>query len=188
MRKSLMLALLGSLFIFGHALAMDEISTSSSVESSSVITSPENPLSKKEQRKARKAERRAQAAEAAKILETKIAQAEAQLLSRQERKGLSKAAKKQERQKRREVKAAKYLLKVARAVADGKVVGAIIVCFILGGLGIHRVIMGGSGLLILGYIFTIFGLFGLLPLIDFIRLIINPSHYEDNDKLFAAFM
>ncbi len=65
---------------------------------------------------------------------------------------------------------------------------AIVACFFLGWLGIHRLVMGGTPLLILGYLLTAGGFFGILPLIDFIRLIINPAPYEGNNKLFAAFM
>jgi hypothetical protein len=64
---------------------------------------------------------------------------------------------------------------------------ALILCFFLGWLGIHRVFMGGSALLILGYLFTAGGIFGLLPLIDFIRLIIDSDHYKDNSRFFRAF-
>ncbi len=66
-------------------------------------------------------------------------------------------------------------------------VGAILLCFFLGWLGIHRVFMGGSALLIVGYILTAGGFFGLLPFIDFIRLIINSDHYKDNSRFFRAF-
>lgn len=64
---------------------------------------------------------------------------------------------------------------------------AVVLCFFLGWLGIHRVYMGGSVLLILGYLFTAGGIFGLLPLIDFIRLIIDSDHYKDNSRFFRAF-
>lgn len=77
-----------------------------------------------------------------------------------------------------------------RAVAGGEhnVVVAILLAFFLGGLGIHRVYLGGRPLLILLYIITLGGIFGILPLIDFIRLIIgHMDHYEGNDKFFAAF-
>lgn len=77
-----------------------------------------------------------------------------------------------------------------KAVAGGEhnAVVAILLAFFLGGLGIHRVYLGGRPLLILLYIITFGGIFGLLPLIDFIRLIIgHMSHYEGNDKFFAAF-
>jgi TM2 domain-containing membrane protein YozV len=71
--------------------------------------------------------------------------------------------------------------------ADGSVAAAIILCFFFGGLGIHRVVMGGKGTLILLYFITCGGIFGILPLIDFIRLIINADHYRNNNSFFAAF-
>ena len=65
---------------------------------------------------------------------------------------------------------------------------AILLAFFLGGLGLHRVYLGGRPILILFYIITLGGIFGLLPLIDFIRLIIgHMDHYEGNDKFLAAF-
>ena len=71
--------------------------------------------------------------------------------------------------------------------ADSLQIGAIIAAFFLGGIGLHRVVMGGTPLLMLGYLFTFGGFFGLLPLIDIIRLILNPDHYRNNDRFFAAF-
>lgn len=45
--------------------------------------------------------------------------------------------------------------------------------FFLFGLGIHRVYLGGTPILILGYIFTFGGIFGIIPFGDLIALIIN---------------
>lgn len=74
------------------------------------------------------------------------------------------------------------------AGGDHSAAVAIILALFLGGLGIHRVYLGGRGILILLYIITLGGIFGILPLIDFIRLIIGDmEHYEDNDSFFAAF-
>lgn len=71
---------------------------------------------------------------------------------------------------------------------DHNAVIAILLAFFLGGLGLHRVYLGGRPILILFYIITFGGIFGLLPLIDFIRLIIGQmDHYEGNDKFLAAF-
>jgi len=64
---------------------------------------------------------------------------------------------------------------------------AIVLDFFLGGIAIHRVYLGGTPVLILGYLFTVGGIFGLIPLIDLIVLIINAgdiSKYEDNNKFF----
>ncbi len=77
-----------------------------------------------------------------------------------------------------------------RAFASGEhnLVVALLLNFFLGGLGIHRVYLGGRPLLILLYLVTLGGFFGLLPLIDFIRLLIGQmDHYENNDSFFAAF-
>ena len=64
---------------------------------------------------------------------------------------------------------------------------ALICCFFLGSTGLHRVLMGGSYLLILWYCLTFGGFFFLLPILDFIRILIEPEHYENNNKFFAAF-
>ncbi|MBC7777339.1 MAG: TM2 domain-containing protein [Phycisphaerae bacterium] len=65
---------------------------------------------------------------------------------------------------------------------------AILIAFFIGWTGLHRVYLGGRPVLILLYIITLGGIFGLLPLIDFIRLLIgHMDHYEGNDKFFAAF-
>ncbi|MEL7001867.1 MAG: TM2 domain-containing protein [Bacteroidota bacterium] len=72
-------------------------------------------------------------------------------------------------------------------LAEKNALVAIILDFFLGGLGVHRVYLGGSGILILGYIVTCFGIFGLIPLVDLIVLAINfddISKYVDNDALF----
>lgn len=77
--------------------------------------------------------------------------------------------------------------------ADGKgeseknTLVALALNFFLGGLGIHRVYLGGTGVLILGYLFTCGGIGGLIPFIDFIVLLVNYndiSKYVDNDKFF----
>jgi len=64
---------------------------------------------------------------------------------------------------------------------------ALICCFFLGSMGLHRVFMGGSYLLILWYCLTCGGFFFLLPILDFIRILMEPEHYENNNKFFAAF-
>ena len=85
----------------------------------------------------------------------------------------------------------KLFFKTAAAMfasSDHNAAVAIILAFFLGGLGIHRVYLGGRPILILLYIITLGGIFGILPLIDFIRLIIgHMDHYENNDAFFAAF-
>jgi TM2 domain-containing membrane protein YozV len=64
---------------------------------------------------------------------------------------------------------------------------ALICCAFLGSMGFHRVIMGGDYMLILWYCLTFGGFFMILPVLDFIRILIEPEHYEDNSKFFAAF-
>jgi len=64
---------------------------------------------------------------------------------------------------------------------------AIILDFFLGGLGIHRFYLGTEVLTGIGYILTFGGIFGLVPLVDFIVLIINMndiSPYVNNPKFF----
>ncbi len=77
--------------------------------------------------------------------------------------------------------------KNAIAGDDKSLIGALI-CFFLGGFGIHRVYLGSKPIIILWYILTLGGIFGLIPLIDFIRLLMGQGdHYEGNDSLFACF-
>ncbi|MEQ9402834.1 MAG: TM2 domain-containing protein [Cyclobacteriaceae bacterium] len=52
---------------------------------------------------------------------------------------------------------------------------AVALDFFLGGLAIHRVYLGGTPILILGYLLTFGGIFGLIPLGDLIVLVINSD-------------
>ncbi|MBW8332890.1 MAG: TM2 domain-containing protein [Prolixibacteraceae bacterium] len=64
---------------------------------------------------------------------------------------------------------------------------AIALDFFLGGLGIHRFYLGTETLTGLAYIFTCGGIFGIVPLVDFIVLIIDNkdiSAYINNPKFF----
>lgn len=64
---------------------------------------------------------------------------------------------------------------------------AIVLDFFLGGLGIHRFYLGTETLTGLGYILTCGGIFGIVPLVDFIVLIIDRndiSAYINNPKFF----
>ncbi len=59
--------------------------------------------------------------------------------------------------------------------------------FFLGGLGIHRLYLGTQTITWVGYILTCGGIFGIVPLVDFITLIINKENlgkYENNPKFF----
>lgn len=109
-------------------------------------------------------------------------------LSKIELKAAKKAEKANLKEQRKAERKARYIAWLGKLAAKANTNwGAVVVCFFLGALGIHRVMMGGSALLILGYILTAGGIFGLLPLIDFIRLIINSDHYKDNSRFFRAF-
>lgn len=64
---------------------------------------------------------------------------------------------------------------------------AIALDFFLGGLGIHRFYLGTETLTWVGYILTCGGIFGIVPLVDFVVLIINNediSAYVNNPKFF----
>lgn len=65
---------------------------------------------------------------------------------------------------------------------------AAILCFFLGGLGIHRLYLQADPIIILWYFITFGGFFLLIPLIDFIRIIMGQTnHYKGNNNLFRAF-
>ncbi|MDN4165410.1 TM2 domain-containing protein [Cytophagales bacterium LB-30] len=66
---------------------------------------------------------------------------------------------------------------------------AFALAWVVGSLGIHRVYLGGKGSLIAIYILTCGGIFGIVPLIDWIVLLVGAinndiSKYVDNDKFF----
>ena len=64
---------------------------------------------------------------------------------------------------------------------------ALILDFFLGGFGIHRFYLGTEVMTGIGYILTCGGIFGIVPIVDFIELIINYndiSRYVDNPKFF----
>lgn len=64
---------------------------------------------------------------------------------------------------------------------------AIVLDFFLGGLGVHRFYLGTETLTGLAYFFTCGGIFGIVPLVDFIVLIIDMddiSAYINNPKFF----
>ncbi len=66
-------------------------------------------------------------------------------------------------------------------------VAAILLDFFLGGLGVHRFYLGTKPLTGIGYILTCGGIFGIVPLVDFIVLIIDHddiSPYVNNPKFF----
>ncbi|HRH48624.1 MAG TPA: TM2 domain-containing protein [Panacibacter sp.] len=64
---------------------------------------------------------------------------------------------------------------------------AILLDFFLGGLGIHRLYLGTKTFTWVGYILTCGGIGGIVPLVDFIVLIVHStdiSPYVDNSKFF----
>jgi TM2 domain-containing membrane protein YozV len=103
----------------------------------------------------------------------------------------SKEMKKQQKKEARAQKRAERRVKFLawfQKLADSDQLVAILLAFFLGGLGIHRVYLGSQPIIILWYIITFFGIFGIIPLIDFIRLILGQvDHYRDNDSLIRAF-
>lgn len=64
---------------------------------------------------------------------------------------------------------------------------SLLLCILLGQWGLHRIVMGGSPWLILWYVISFGGFFGVIPFLDFIRMILEPEHYQNNNKFFAAF-
>jgi TM2 domain-containing membrane protein YozV len=76
----------------------------------------------------------------------------------------------------------------AALLGDKKPVVAFILCWVLGGLGIHRFYMGTKTMTGVGYILTCGGL-GIVAFIDWIMLLIglindDISKYVDNPKFF----
>ena len=70
---------------------------------------------------------------------------------------------------------------------DKSPVLAIVLDFFLGPLGIHRAYLGTATFTWVGYILTCGGIFGIVPLVDFVVLIINSSdisEYVDNPRFF----
>lgn len=66
---------------------------------------------------------------------------------------------------------------------------AFALAWVLGGIGVHRVYLGGKGSLILIYFITCGGIFGIVPLIDWIVLLVGAikgdiSEYVGSDKFF----
>lgn len=104
-------------------------------------------------------------------------------------KQLKKQQKKEARAQKRAERRAKFLAWITKKMADtDEQVVAILLAFFVGWLGIHRLYLGSDPIIILWYVITFGGFFGLIPLIDFIRLIIGQvDHYKGNNSLFRAF-
>ena len=71
--------------------------------------------------------------------------------------------------------------------SDKTFVAAILLNFFLGWAGIHRLYLGTATLTWVGYILTFCGIFGIVPLVDFVVLIVHNediSPYIDNTQFF----
>ena len=78
--------------------------------------------------------------------------------------------------------------KSATFSGDNNRIVAILLCFFLGGLGIHHAYLDAGTGIIFKYCITCGGIFGVLPLIDFITLLISPNWeatFVGNTKLIA---
>ncbi|HPH23607.1 MAG TPA: TM2 domain-containing protein [Chitinophagaceae bacterium] len=74
-----------------------------------------------------------------------------------------------------------------KASSGKSAIAAIVIDFFVGGLGIHRAYLGTKTFTWIGYILTCGGIFGIVPLVDFIVLIVNAnniSQFENNSKFF----
>jgi TM2 domain-containing membrane protein YozV len=75
----------------------------------------------------------------------------------------------------------------AMAGKEKDAIVAIVLDFFLGGFGVHRFYLGTETLTGIGYILTCGGIFGIVPLIDFVVLIINNKDigaFVNNPKFF----
>lgn len=100
-----------------------------------------------------------------------------------------KEARQQDRAEKRVARQAAFANFISNAMPDSdEQLVAILLAFFLGGLGIHRVYLQAKPTIILWYLITFGGFFGLIPLIDFIRIIMGQTgHYKGNNSLFRAF-
>lgn len=76
---------------------------------------------------------------------------------------------------------------VAKINNDKSFAVALVLDFFLGTLGIHRLYLGTRTITWVGYILTCGGIFGIVPLVDFVVLILNNediSQYVDNPRFF----
>ncbi len=71
---------------------------------------------------------------------------------------------------------------ILKANGDDQIV-AVVLGFFLGGLAIHRVYLGGRFALVPIYFFTCGGIFGIVPLVDWISILLNGTgDFVGNDK------
>lgn len=111
-----------------------------------------------------------------------------EIMTKKEMKQVKKAERQAKKAERKLQRKARFIAWMTAAGSGDDGIIAAVICFFIGWLGIHRVYLGGKGSLILLYLITFGGIFGLLPLIDFIRLLIGDvGHYTNNDDFLAAF-
>lgn len=97
---------------------------------------------------------------------------------------------KQERKANKLMQKLERLASPDKAKGDDKFLIAIILTIFLGGLGIHRIYLGGSPLLVIGYfLLSCIGIGFILVLIDLIAMIMknDTSAFQGNNKLLAGF-
>jgi TM2 domain-containing membrane protein YozV len=98
---------------------------------------------------------------------------------------------KQERKANKLMQKLERLASPDKAKGDDNMLLAIILAVFIGWTGIHRVYLGGSPLLIVGYLLLtcLFGLGWLLAIIDAIAMAVkgDTSAFQGNNKLFACF-
>lgn len=104
-------------------------------------------------------------------------------------KELKKQQKKELRAQKRAERRARFIAWITKKLSDDNdQIVAILLAFFVGWLGIHRLYLKSDPIIILWYVITLGGFFGLIPLIDFIRLILGQvDHYRGNSSLFRAF-
>ena len=78
----------------------------------------------------------------------------------------------------------------AQVASSNDAIVATIICFFLGSFGVHRHYLGTKGSMWAIYLFTCGGIFGVVPLVDFVVLIVdgivgdNVGRYQNNDNFF----
>jgi TM2 domain-containing membrane protein YozV len=78
------------------------------------------------------------------------------------------------------------MAKTTIAPKDSEQIVAILLCFFLGSIAVHRVYLGSTPLMILWYFITCYGIFYIVPIVDFFVLIINGTDsFVDSDKFFS---
>lgn len=79
---------------------------------------------------------------------------------------------------------------VSASNETSKAIVATVVCWFVGGFGIHRYVLGTKGSMWAIYTFTVCGIFGIVPTVDFFVLLIDGvilghgEKYVDNNKFF----